>query len=77
MRKAVVPKTLRKVSYVASQAKNPLGAAAYHGVGDQSQLRSGVVRRSVGPLRHLSFGMETVPSSTALLAPQSAAATAR
>lgn len=51
VRKAVVPKSMRRASYAASQIANPLGALKYHAVERPltTALRSGSTNRSTAP----------------------------
>ena len=65
VRKAVVPKSVRKVTYAAKQAANPMSAVKYHGIERplMTALRSGskksasapVYRHGACPVKHRSY----------------------
>jgi hypothetical protein len=55
VRKVVVPKSIRKVTYAASQVANPLSSLAYHAVERPvtTALRGGSKQKSTAPVfRH-------------------------
>lgn len=51
VRKAVVPKSVRRVTYAASQVANPISAVKYHAIERPltTALRSGSKKRSATP----------------------------
>jgi hypothetical protein len=51
VRKAVVPKSVRRVTYAASQIANPISAVKYHAIERPltTALRSGSKKRSAAP----------------------------
>jgi hypothetical protein len=51
VRKAVVPKTVRRATYAASQLANPVSAVKYHGIERPlaSALRGGSSKQSTAP----------------------------
>ncbi len=58
VRKAVVPKSVRRVTYTASQLTNPVSAVKYHAIERPltTALRSGSNKRSTTPAPVYSHG---------------------